>query len=108
MKRGEIWLVAGGVYASKPRPAVVPQDDRFGATDAVTMCPLTTTDVSAPLLRMLVAADPISFLDKASHAMVDKLTTARRSNVVRLTGSHSQAQVVDRERLVTAFLGLAD
>lgn len=51
MSRGEIWSVAGGVYASKPRPAVLLQDDRFDATDSVTVCPLTTTDVAAPLLR---------------------------------------------------------
>jgi mRNA interferase MazF len=35
VKRGEIWLVAGGVYASKPRPALIVQDDRFD-TDSVT------------------------------------------------------------------------
>ncbi len=108
MKRGEIWLVAGGVYASKPRPAVLLQDDRFGETYSVTVCPLTTTDVAAPLLRMPVAADPASGLDKASYIMVDKLTTVRRSNVMRQTGSLSTAQLVDLERLVMAFLGLAD
>lgn len=108
MKRGEIWLVAGGVYASKPRPAVLLQDDRFGETDSVTVCPLTTTDASAPLLRMPVEADPVSGLEKASYAMVDKLTTVRRSNVVQHTGSLSPAQLIDLERLVMAFLGFAD
>nr|WP_158252374.1 type II toxin-antitoxin system PemK/MazF family toxin [Cryobacterium sp. Y29] len=29
MNQGEIWTVAGGVQAAKPRPAVVLQDDRF-------------------------------------------------------------------------------
>ena len=28
MRRGDIVTVAGGVYASKPRPALVVQDDR--------------------------------------------------------------------------------
>ena len=52
MNRGEIWSVAGGVYASKPRPAVILQDDRFDGTDSVTVCPLTSIDVPAPLLRV--------------------------------------------------------
>jgi mRNA-degrading endonuclease toxin of MazEF toxin-antitoxin module len=47
VKRGEIWLVAGGVYASKPRPTLIVQDDHF-ETDSVTVCPSTTTDVDAP------------------------------------------------------------
>ena len=33
MNREDLWTVAGGVYASKPRPALVIQDDRFDATD---------------------------------------------------------------------------
>lgn len=84
------------------------QDDRFGETDSVTVCPLTTMDVSAPLLRMPIAADSISGLERASFVMVDKLTTVRRSNVTSQTGSLSSTQLVDLKRLVMAFLGLAD
>ncbi|MCY7412670.1 MAG: type II toxin-antitoxin system PemK/MazF family toxin, partial [Salinibacterium sp.] len=56
MRRGEIWLVAGGTYASKPRPAVVLQDDRFASTDSITVSPFTSTEVVAPLLRMRIDA----------------------------------------------------
>jgi mRNA interferase MazF len=43
VKRGEIWTVSGGrTYAGKPRPAVILQDDRFDATDSITLCPFTT------------------------------------------------------------------
>ena len=39
MKRGEIWSVAAGKgYAGKPRPVVILQDDRFDATDSLTIC----------------------------------------------------------------------
>ena len=55
--RGDIVTAAGGVYASKPRPVVVLQDDLFSASDSVTVCPLTTKKVDAPLLRMPLAAD---------------------------------------------------
>lgn len=47
MRRGDIVSVAGGVYASKPGPALVIQDDRFDATESLTVCPFTTTEVSA-------------------------------------------------------------
>lgn len=77
MRRGDIVSVAGGVYASKPRPALVVRDDRFDATESLTVCPFTTTEVNAPLLRVPVAADEQNGLDRDSFVMVDKLTTAR-------------------------------
>jgi mRNA interferase MazF len=106
--RGEIWTVADGVYASQPRPAVVLQDDRFHGTDSVTVCPLTTTDVSAPLMRLSIAADVLPGLDAVSFVMVDKLTTVRRAKVSQRVGRLSASQLVDLERLVMVFLGLAD
>jgi len=108
VNRGEIWSVAGGVYASTPRPAVILQDDLFDGTDSVTVCPLTTTDVAAPLLRMPLPADGITGLDAASFVMVDKITTVRRTSVSQRIGRLSSTQLVDLERLVMVFLGLAD
>ena len=57
MRRGELWTVAGGVYASRPRLALIVQDDVFAGTASVTVAPLTTTLVDAPLLRVPVSAD---------------------------------------------------
>jgi mRNA interferase MazF len=108
VNRGEIWLVAGGVYASKPRPAVLIQDDRFDGTDSVTVCPFTSADAKAPLLRIRIEPDDLSGLDSASWIMVDKLTTVRRANVTQRIGRLSSAQLVDLERHVMVFLGLAD
>lgn len=107
MKRGEIRLVAGGVYASKPRPAVVMQDDLFAALDSVTVCPLTTTVVDAPLLRVLIPATENSGVDADSYAMVDKLTTVRRSNVSTRVGEVTAHQLTNIERRMLVFLGIA-
>lgn len=107
MNRGEIWTVAGGVYSSKPRPAVVIQDDRFDAIESVTVCPLTSIDVPAPLLRMRLSADGVSGLAADSFIMIDKPTTVRRSNAVRRIGRLTSTQLVELERLVMVFLGLA-
>lgn len=108
MKRGEIWWVAGGVYASKPRPAAVIQDDRFGGTESVTVCPFTTTAVDAPLLRYPVEADASNGLENDSHLMIDKVTTVRRTNVIRHAGQLSATQLIEAERLLMVFLGFAD
>lgn len=108
MIRGEIWSVAGGVYASKPRSAVVLQDDRFDETESVTVCPLTATRVSAPLLRMPIPADALTGLDEASFLMIDKITTVRRANLGQKIGRMSSSQLVDVERLIMVFFGLAD
>ena len=108
MKRGEIWLVAGGVYASKPRPAVLVQDDRFDGTESMTLCPFTSTEVSAPLLRLRISADEMNGLDSVSWVMVDKLTTVRRTHMTQRIGRLSTTQLVDLERLLMVFLGLAD
>jgi mRNA interferase MazF len=108
VNRGEIWSLAGGVYASKPRPAVILQDDRFDGTDSVTVCPLTSTEVSAPLLRVHVPVDGVSGLASPSWVMIDKVTTVRRSNLARRMGRLRSSQLVDVERLLMVFLGLAD
>jgi len=53
VRRGEVWTVAGGGgYAGNPRPAVILQDDRFDATDSITLCAFTTDPTDAPLFRL--------------------------------------------------------
>jgi mRNA interferase MazF len=106
-RRGDIVTVAGGVYSSKPRPAVILQDDLFIETDSVTVCPLTTTNVDAPLLRLAVATDATTGLDEASFIMIDKITTVRRSNVGERIGQLDAAKLLELERRILVFLGLA-
>ena len=99
--------MAGGVYASKPRPAVVIQDDLFEETDSLTVCPLTTTRVDAPLLRMPISANPGTGITSTSFAMIDKLTTVRRTNVGEPIGHLDSVQMLELERRLLVFLGLA-
>ena len=67
MRRGEIWTVAGGPdYAGKPRPVVIVRDDRFDATNSVTICPFTTDPTPAPLFRIAVEPSPANGLRSAS------------------------------------------
>ena len=107
--RGEIWTVAGGVYATKPRPAVIVQDDLFDATSSVTVAPMSSTLLDAPLIRIRIAGGDgrLSGLDHDSDVMIDKVTTVRKSNIHARVGRLTAELVVEVERAMMAFLGLA-
>ena len=105
MRRGDIVTVAGGVYASKPRPALIVQDDRFDATDSLTVCPFTSTEVDAPLLRLPVMADEANGLVQDCFLTVDKMTTVRRSNARAVVGRLEPTALVEFERRLLVFLG---
>ena len=109
VNRGEIWTVAGGVNAAKPRPAVIIQDDLFDGTSSVTVAPMTSMLLDAPLMRIRIAGgdDRLSGLDHDSDVMIDKLTTVKRSTVHVRVGRLTAEQVVEVERAMMAFLGLA-
>ena len=108
MRRGEVWIVAGGPnYAGKPRPAVIVQDDRFDAGDSVTLVPFTTTVVDAPLFRMMIEATESTGLNAASHLMIDKLTTVPRARLGERLGRLSNEDVVRVNRSMIVFLGMA-
>ena len=82
MKRGEIWTVAGGKeYAGKPRPVVILQDDRFDATNSITVCAFTTDPADAPLFRLAIEPNERNGLRIASRLMVDKITTVPKAKI---------------------------
>ncbi|MFD4183884.1 type II toxin-antitoxin system PemK/MazF family toxin, partial [Rhodococcus sp. NPDC058514] len=56
---------ARGAYTGKPRPVVIIQDGRFDATASVTICPMTTNPVDAPLIRIAVDPTPTNRNDQA-------------------------------------------
>lgn len=108
MTRGEIWTVAGGKdYASKPRPVVIVQDDRFDYTDSMTVCPFTTDPTEAPLFRIEVEPDAGNGLRSPCRLMVDKTTTVFRIKLGRKIGRLADQDMVRLNRAMTVFLGIA-
>jgi mRNA interferase MazF len=108
MKRGEIWTVAAGSgHAGKPRPAVILQDDRFDATDSITICAFTTDPTEAPLLRLLVEPNMTNGLRAPCRLMVDKITTVPRSKIGARIGRLHDADIFRLNRAVLVFLGMA-
>lgn len=108
MRRGEIWTAAAGSGdVGKPRPVVILQDDRFDATDSVTVCALTTDPTPAPLFRLPIEPDEVNGLREACSLMVDKLTTVPRSKLGARVGRLGDEQMVALGRATLVFLGLA-
>jgi mRNA interferase MazF len=108
MKRGEIWTVAGGKdYAGKPRPAVVLQDDRFDATDSITICAFTTDPTEAPLIRLPVEPTEHNGLNHLRRLMVDKITTVPKAKVGSRVGRLEDQDLLRLNRAILVFLGLA-
>ncbi|HLZ09888.1 MAG TPA: type II toxin-antitoxin system PemK/MazF family toxin [Chloroflexota bacterium] len=108
MRRGEIWTVADGTgYVGKPRPAVVVQDDRFDATDSLTICAVTTDSTDAPLIRLLIEANERNRLQVSCRLMVDKITTVPKSKVGMHVGRLDEEDLVRLNRAIAVFLGLA-
>jgi mRNA interferase MazF len=108
MSRGEIWTVAGGGdYASKPRPAVIVQDDRFDATASVTVCVFTTNPTEVPLVRPLIEPNDRNGLREPSRIMVDKISTVPRHKLGVRLGRLDDLDVVRLNRAMLVFLGMA-
>lgn len=108
MRRGDIHIAAArGAYTGKPRPVVIIQDDRFDATASVTICPLTTNPVEAPLTRIAVEPTAATGIELPSQIMVDKITTMPRVNVRDHLGHLGDEDLARLDRAILVFLGLA-
>jgi mRNA interferase MazF len=107
VKRGEVWTVSGGVYTSKPRPAVILQSDQFSETPSVTLVPCTIDPTEAPLFRMNLAPDDKNGLRSACRLMADKITTVPKANLGQRIGRLSDHDLTRLARAAVVFLGLA-
>ena len=109
MRRGDICIAAArGTYTGKPRPVVIVQDDRFDATASITVCPLTTSPLDAPLTRIDVEVTAATGIEQPSKIMIDKITTMPRANVRDHLGRLADADLIRLDRALLVFLGLAD
>jgi mRNA interferase MazF len=109
VRRGDICIAAArGTYTGKPRPVVIVQDDRFDATASITVCPLTTNPLDAPLTRIDVEVTAATGIEQPSKIMIDKITTMPRANVRDHLGRLADADLIRLDRALLVFLGLAE
>lgn len=106
MRRGDLVTVAPHGEQGKPRPALVVQADRFANLAAVTVLPLTSTLLDAPLLRIEVEPSEQNGLTKRSQIMVDKPQTPPRGKIGAAIGRLDDATMFAVSRALVLFLGL--
>jgi mRNA interferase MazF len=107
MMRGAFVTIAMQGDIGKPRPALVIQADQFAEHTTVTVLPVTSTLVAAPLLRITVEPNSENGLRKPSQVMVDKAMTVRRDKMGPAFGHIDAAIMVEVERCLAVFLGIA-
>lgn len=96
--RGDVVVVASrGAYTSKPRPALVVQADLFNDHASVTICPITSAVIDAPLFRISVLPGARTGLAEASQVMADKIVSVPRAAIAKRIGrcDASELQLVD-------------
>ena len=86
--RSQVVTVASpGAYSGKPRPAVVVQANRWLQDHpSLTLCPLTSTLIEAPLVRLTMQPTPANGLRKPSQLMIDKLFTVPLTAITEVIG----------------------
>lgn len=107
MKRGDLVTIATQGDFGKPRPALIIQADQFSAHTSVTVLPVTSTLVAAPLLRITVQPSSDNGLNKPSQVMVDKAISVKRDKIGPAFGNIDADTLVTIERCLAVFLGIA-
>ena len=106
--RGAVVIVsAKGAYTGKPRPALVLQADAFNPTHAsVTICPITSACIDAPLFRIPLPPGERTGLKSASQVMVDKIVSVPRSSITREVGRCDDGAIQAVDDAVRHWLAL--
>lgn len=107
MIRGQLVTIVVTGDFGKPRPALVIQADAFAEHSSVTVLPVTSMLVDAPLLRVTVQPNTENGLQKPSQVMVDKILTIKRDKIGAAFGRLDGATLLEIERRLTVFLGIA-
>ena len=105
--RGDLVTIAIQGDFGKPRPALVIQADQFSGHSSVSVLPVTSTLVAAPLLRVTIQPSAGNGLQKPSQVMVDKAMTVKRDKIGPAFGRIDVDALVEVERCLAVFLGIA-
>lgn len=107
MKRGDFVTIAMQGNLGKPRPALILQSDRFDEHATITILPVTSTIVNAPLFRITIEPNETNGLNKPSQVMVDKTMTVVKEKVGKPFGKIEKNTMLEIERCLAVFFGFA-
>ena len=106
MKRGDIVTIALSGDYGKPRPGLIIQSDLFLETNSVTILPLTSHLIDAPLFRIQIEPTEANGLKITSQIMIDKLYTTPREKIGEIIGHIDSKMMISIERALTVFIGI--
>ena len=106
-RRGDFVTIALSGDFGKPRPALILQADQFAGTATVTVLLVSSSLVEAPLLRVTVHPDAQNGLRSQSQVMVDKAMTVKREKLGQVFGHIDSESLLEIERCLAVFLGVA-
>jgi mRNA interferase MazF len=108
LKRGDVVVVALPGDYGKPRPALIIQSDLFNETHAsVTVVPVTSTLVDAPIFRLTVDPSPTNGPRSLSQLMIDKVTTVSRTRIAQSIGRLEDDLLLRVSRALALWVGIA-
>ncbi|MEA3292524.1 MAG: type II toxin-antitoxin system PemK/MazF family toxin [Pseudomonadota bacterium] len=107
MLRGDIVTVAAPGDFGKPRPALVIQSDLFSEHPMVTLCLLTGELRNLSLFRLTLEPALGNGLEKRSQVQIDKIMTVRREKIGRVIGRLSNQELLEIDRALALWIGLA-
>jgi len=112
IERGDIVICAINEDYGKPRPAVVIQSDLFNPTHhSITLCPMTTHLIDAPLFRISLipkelTPKELTGIILASQIMIDKVTTIKSEKITKKIGKISSEEMVKLNHALKLWLSL--
>lgn len=106
MRRGEIYTLRDGGYASKARPVIVIQDESVGSFDSIILCLLTSFDSQDIKTRVKILPSRLNGLQKESYAMSDKIVTVNKSMLGEKVGELEEEYLKGISESLIQVLGL--
>ncbi|WP_395712122.1 type II toxin-antitoxin system PemK/MazF family toxin [Reyranella sp.] len=108
LNRGDVVTVALQGDFGKPRPAVIVQSDTFNDTHAtISVLPITSTIMSAPVFRITVEPSAANGLRSISQIMTDKIVSVRRERLGARIGALDRETMARVGRSLALWLELA-
>ncbi|MFK5926376.1 MAG: type II toxin-antitoxin system PemK/MazF family toxin, partial [Desulfuromusa sp.] len=88
--------------------ALVIQSNQFEALATVTVLPVTSTLIDAPLFRILLEPSDTNQLFKKSQIMVDKVMSLKLDKIGNTFGEVDENVLLEVSRSLAVFLGIAN
>jgi mRNA interferase MazF len=85
-KRGDIVLVAGGTYTTKPRPVLILQNLKYRTGESIIVIPFTSAANPEVDTRISVSPTPENGLDRNCFLEIDKISAIKSTYIGKRIG----------------------